>query len=439
MSTVQLAFDRGSSATSPSSCSPSTSPTTSSSSRASAARRWPPRGSCTRTSSRSSTSASTSDTRAPLHRHGVHPGPLGRGDPARRTGARRPTTRSTIVAQACRGLDHAHRNGVVHRDVKPGNLLRSDEGGSSSPTSGSPRRPRSPPITQAGSVLGTAAYLAPEQARGEEAGPPSDLYALGVVAYQLLAGRLPYEAASLTELRSSSSASRRRARRASTPTSRPRWRAPSTRALALDPRDRYADAEEMADALERRRARGRPDADRRDVRSTAPRRRGCSTRHRPPPRARRPPPPGATRTAPAAEPRDEPAPRRRPGPPRRRAARRVAAAGAATRRSCPGGCSALVLAARRVVARRARRTTTVQDERDQAVQLREDVARQRRQDAVDETPAGSIDDNTQLERRRARPQLRTARRAARAQRRGAPRPSRPAVDRVAQRRHDAPT
>jgi serine/threonine-protein kinase len=55
-------------------------------------------------------------------------------------------------------------------------------------------------ITQVGSVLGTAAYLAPEQARGEEAGPAADLYSLGVVAYQLLSGRLPYEASSLSEL-----------------------------------------------------------------------------------------------------------------------------------------------------------------------------------------------------------------------------------------------
>jgi eukaryotic-like serine/threonine-protein kinase len=55
-------------------------------------------------------------------------------------------------------------------------------------------------ITQVGSVLGTAAYLSPEQARGEEAGPRADLYSLGVVSYQLLSGRLPYEAASLSEL-----------------------------------------------------------------------------------------------------------------------------------------------------------------------------------------------------------------------------------------------
>ena len=55
-------------------------------------------------------------------------------------------------------------------------------------------------ITQVGSVLGTAAYLSPEQARGEEAGPQADLYSLGVVTYQLLSGRLPYEATSLSEL-----------------------------------------------------------------------------------------------------------------------------------------------------------------------------------------------------------------------------------------------
>ncbi len=105
-----------------------------------------------------------------------------------------------VVTQACRGLDYAHRNGVVHRDVKPGNLLVSDAGVVKLADFGIARAANQSSITQVGSVLGTAAYLAPEQARGEEAGPRADLYSLGVVAYQLLSGRLPYEATSLSEL-----------------------------------------------------------------------------------------------------------------------------------------------------------------------------------------------------------------------------------------------
>jgi len=106
----------------------------------------------------------------------------------------------SIITQSCRGLDYAHRNGVVHRDVKPGNLLVSDSGVVKLADFGIARATDQSSITQVGSVLGTAAYLAPEQARGEEAGPRADIYSLGVVSYQLLSGRLPYEANSLSEL-----------------------------------------------------------------------------------------------------------------------------------------------------------------------------------------------------------------------------------------------
>ena len=106
----------------------------------------------------------------------------------------------SIITQACRGLDYAHRNGVVHRDVKPGNLLVSDTGVVKLADFGIARATDQSSITQVGSVLGTAAYLAPEQARGEAAGPRADIYSLGVVSYQLLSGRLPYEANSLSEL-----------------------------------------------------------------------------------------------------------------------------------------------------------------------------------------------------------------------------------------------
>jgi len=106
------------------------------------------------------------------------------------------------IVQACRGLQYAHRNGVVHRDVKPGNLLRSDGDETVKLADFGIAKAASDEssITQVGSILGTAAYLAPEQAAGEDAGPAADVYGLGVVAYQMLSGRLPYEAMSLTEL-----------------------------------------------------------------------------------------------------------------------------------------------------------------------------------------------------------------------------------------------
>jgi serine/threonine protein kinase len=105
-----------------------------------------------------------------------------------------------IMRDACHGLEYAHRAGVVHRDVKPGNLLLSADGLLKLADFGIAKATEQTRITQVGSVLGTAAYLSPEQAAGEEAGPASDLYSLGVCAYQFLTGRLPHEYGSLTEL-----------------------------------------------------------------------------------------------------------------------------------------------------------------------------------------------------------------------------------------------
>jgi eukaryotic-like serine/threonine-protein kinase len=155
-----------------------------------------------------------------------------------------------MISQACRGLDYAHRNGVVHRDVKPGNLLRADDGvvkladfgiaKAASDESG---------ITQVGSVIGTAAYLAPEQAAGERVGPAADLYALGVVTYQFLSGRLPYEAQSLTEL------ALKQQRETPPPLDDLNPEVPAQlaiaveHALALDPRDRFPDAEAFHRAI----------------------------------------------------------------------------------------------------------------------------------------------------------------------------------------------
>ena len=156
-----------------------------------------------------------------------------------------------IIRDACQGLDYAHRAGVVHRDVKPGNLLVSNETGTTKLADfGIAKAAEQTRITQVGSVLGTAAYLSPEQAAGEEAGPASDIYSLGVCAYQFLAGRLPHEYGSLTEL------ALKQQQDQVGPITEARPDVPSeldraVRAcLERDPRHRYASALEMAAALE---------------------------------------------------------------------------------------------------------------------------------------------------------------------------------------------
>ncbi|MCW3069601.1 MAG: serine/threonine protein kinase, partial [Solirubrobacterales bacterium] len=155
----------------------------------------------------------------------------------------------SIIEQACEGLNYAHRNGVVHRDVKPGNLLRAREGEVKLADFGIAKATEQSSITQVGSVLGTAAYLAPEQARGEEAGPSADLYALGVVTYQLISGRLPYEATSLTELALKQQQEEPPTLDTIVAAVGPELADAVAIALALDPRDRYKTAREMGRAL----------------------------------------------------------------------------------------------------------------------------------------------------------------------------------------------
>jgi serine/threonine-protein kinase len=154
-----------------------------------------------------------------------------------------------IIEQACEGLGYAHRHGVVHRDVKPGNLLRSREAEVKLADFGIAKATEQSSITQVGSVLGTAAYLAPEQARGEEAGPPADIYALGVVAYQLISGRLPYDATSLTELALKQQQEEPPPLDTLVAAVTPELADAIAIALALEPRDRYPTARDMRRAL----------------------------------------------------------------------------------------------------------------------------------------------------------------------------------------------
>jgi len=156
-----------------------------------------------------------------------------------------------IVRDACHGLDYAHRAGVVHRDVKPGNLLIANESDTTKLADfGIAKAAEQSRITQVGSVLGTAAYLSPEQARGEEAGPPSDIYSLGVCAYQFLTGRLPHEYGSLTELALKQQNDPIDPVAAGRPDVPPALDRAITLCLARQPEARYATAIELAEALD---------------------------------------------------------------------------------------------------------------------------------------------------------------------------------------------
>jgi hypothetical protein len=119
-------------------------------------------------------------------------------DVLRRDGGQRPQQVFAWLDEAGRALDAAHARGVVHRDVKPGNLMLDTEGHIHVADFGIASAAGMDSLTMTGTVLGTAGYLSPEQAQGERATPASDRYALGVVAFELLTGRRPFEADSPT-------------------------------------------------------------------------------------------------------------------------------------------------------------------------------------------------------------------------------------------------
>ena len=102
-----------------------------------------------------------------------------------------------IVAQAAAGLQAAHAAGMVHRDVKPANLLLAPGGTVKITDFGIAHSVGSVPATATGELIGTPGYLAPERLAGEQATPASDVYSLGMVAYECLAGTPPFTGAAL--------------------------------------------------------------------------------------------------------------------------------------------------------------------------------------------------------------------------------------------------
>ncbi|MGC4745013.1 protein kinase domain-containing protein [Micromonospora sp. DT201] len=160
-----------------------------------------------------------------------------------RVGRLTPARTMALVAQAADALHAAHEKGIVHRDVKPGNLLVRPNGTLVLTDFGIARSDLVGQLTAAGSVLGTASYISPEQATGGVATPASDVYALGVVAYQCLAGRRPFEGDNPLDIAMRHVRETPRALPSDIP---PQVRALVERALAKDPTARWPSAAALA-------------------------------------------------------------------------------------------------------------------------------------------------------------------------------------------------
>jgi serine/threonine-protein kinase len=171
-----------------------------------------------------------------------------------RTGPMAPDQAAELIAQIADALDHAHRRGIVHRDIKPSNILLDEDGRPLLADFGiAQAMGTGPRLTQSGASIGTPEYMSPEQSQGERVDGRSDIYSLGIVLYQLLTGRVPFQAttpvATLYQV-------------VHEPPPPPRRFNPNIpayleniilRALAKQPEQRFASAREMADALRQRR------------------------------------------------------------------------------------------------------------------------------------------------------------------------------------------
>jgi eukaryotic-like serine/threonine-protein kinase len=182
------------------------------------------------------------------------------------TGALRPQA-AEVALQVAKALRTAHVRGVVHRDIKPRNILLADSDHAKVADFGIARAVEATTISQTGDILGSAKYMSPEQAAGEQVGPASDLYSLGVVLYEMLTGRMPFEVETPADVP---------IRHAVAPPHRPKEVNPEVseeldaitmKLLATSPGDRYGSADELIEELQRVRA-GIPSAARSSTNGT---------------------------------------------------------------------------------------------------------------------------------------------------------------------------
>jgi beta-lactam-binding protein with PASTA domain len=166
-------------------------------------------------------------------------------------GALPPRTAAAVALQIAEALQAAHEAGVVHRDIKPHNVLVTEAGNVKVGDFGIARAASSSTMTRTGSILGTAHYISPEQAMGEPVGPQSDLYSLGVVLYEMLTGTLPYDAETSIGIAMKHVNGHLVPPRELNPEVPRGMNAVVMRLLEKNPGDRYADAEELIEDLEK--------------------------------------------------------------------------------------------------------------------------------------------------------------------------------------------
>ena len=155
-----------------------------------------------------------------------------------------------ILRPLAGALDYAHEHGLVHRDVKPSNVVVSDEGLVTLMDFGIARASQATRLTRSGAVMGTPEYMAPEQATGAEVDRYTDQYALGVVAYEMLAGKAPFEAESTPTLLYRIVHEAPPPLRATRPDVPPAVSGALSRALSKDKEKRFANCGQFVDALD---------------------------------------------------------------------------------------------------------------------------------------------------------------------------------------------
>ncbi len=163
-----------------------------------------------------------------------------------RRGPLAPWDAAAVAEQLCRALGHAHAQSVVHRDVKPANILISSDGRVKVGDFGVARLAEGSSDGATATIVGTPRYMAPEQARGRAITPATDVYSVGIVLYEMLAGRPPFTERSAVELALRHLNDTPAPLPASTPV---QLRTVVERALAKSPAARYRDGRQMADAL----------------------------------------------------------------------------------------------------------------------------------------------------------------------------------------------